>query len=233
MESKKYPSIIFKERIKSIKKELKHFCKQTIDLYVMSSNLIENYDENIAKEVKSMSKQLDIYGYEIEKSCIRFIAVEQPVATDLMYIESSIRVISHIKRIAHLCDNISVSAKEIQNVEISSTLYDDLRYMADYVQIMLTSGVESFYNQDIIIAKELPDDDDKVDDLFDKILEQITELISQKTDYAVAIVNILFIARYLERIADRVVNIGDRVIFINTHKRPSIENLKKEEEENL
>ena len=102
--------------------------------------------------------------------------------------------------------------------------------MADYVQIMLTRGFGSFCNQDIGIARELAGDDDKVDDLFDIILSHTTELLTEKTQNALEIVNIIFIARYLERIADRVVNIGERVIFINTHKRPHIEELKKEEQ---
>lgn len=229
MSAKKYPSIIFKERIKSIKAEMKEYCTQTADIYRKATQLLENYDEKVAKEVHEKSKELDIYGYEIEKSCIRFIAVEQPLASDLMYIESAIRVLSHIKRIAHLCSNIADSAAEIQNMESPQELFNDLRYMADYVQIMLTAGFGSFYSQDVGVARELPEDDDKVDDLFDKILKEVTDLVAEKTDYALAIVNVLFIARYLERIADRVVNIGDRVVFINTNKRPSIESLKKED----
>ena len=228
MENKKYPSIIFKERIKSIKSELKKFCKETIDIYRDSISLIENYDDNAADKIYSRTKKLDIYGYDIEKSCIRFMAVEQPLAGDLLYIESAIRIISHIKRIAHLCNNIANLAKEIEDFEMPQKLIDNLSYMADYVQIMLTSGFGAFYNQDVVVARELRDDDDKVDDLFDKIIKQITDIIVDKNVNTKALINILFISRFLERIADRVVNIGDRVIFINTNKRPDIESLKEE-----
>ena len=156
--------------------------------------------------------------------------MEQPLATDLMYIESSIRVISHVKRIAYLCRNIAESAATIEGMKVSNKIMRDLEYMADYVQIMLTRGFGSFCNQDMNVARELASDDDKVDDLFDIILSHTTELLTEKTQDALEIVNIIFIARYLERIADRVVNIGERVIFINTHKRPRIEKLKKEEQ---
>lgn len=226
----KYPSTEFKHRIKSLKKDLKEFCNQTIEIYRISTNLIENYDEETKLEVHERSRKLSIYSYEIEKSCINFMAVEKPVASDLMYIESTIRVISHIKRIAQLSNKIAESSEKIQKQKKHEKLLSDLKYMADYVQILLNTGFGSFYNQDIDIARELPEEDDKIDDLFDKILTQVTEIIAENTDDALAIINILFIARYLERIADRIVNIGDRVIFINTHERPSIENLIKEDE---
>ena len=117
-----------------------------------------------------------------------------------------------------------------EGIKVSNKIMGDLEYMADYVQIMLTRGFGSFCNQDISVARELASDDDKVDDLFDIILSHTTELLTEKSQNALEIVNIIFIARYLERIADRVVNIGERVIFINTHKRPHIEELNKEEQ---
>lgn len=227
MAAKEYPSIIFKKRSKSIKNRLTDYCKETMELYQKIKNLIDNYDETIVKECNDKSKELDIEGYEIEKECINFIAVEKPVASDLMYIESAIRVISHVKRIAYLCKNIADSSEAINKADIPEELLEELKFMANYVQLMITNGFDSFINQDITTAADLEEDDDTVDQLFDKILNEVTGLLSKKTDYAINIMNVLFIARYLERIADRVVNIGDRVIYINTYERPHIKSLKE------
>ena len=227
MAAKEYPSIIFKKRSKSIKNRLTDYCKETMELYQKIKNLIDNYEETIVKECNDKSKELDIEGYEIEKECINFIAVEKPVASDLMYIESAIRVISHVKRIAYLCKNIADSSEAINKVNIPKELLEELKFMANYVQLMITNGFDSFINQDITTAADLDEDDDTVDQLFDKILNEVTGLLSKKTDYAINIMNVLFIARYLERIADRVVNIGDRVIYINTYERPHIKSLKE------
>ncbi|WP_303247909.1 phosphate uptake regulator PhoU [uncultured Methanobrevibacter sp.] len=227
MAAKEYPSIIFKKRSKSIKNRLTDYCKETMELYQKIKNLIDNYEETIVKECNDKSKELDIEGYEIEKECINFIAVEKPVASDLMYIESAIRVISHVKRIAYLCKNIADSSEAINKVNIPKELLEELKFMANYVQLMITNGFDSFINQDITTAADLEEDDDTVDQLFDKILNEVTGLLSKKTDYAINIMNVLFIARYLERIADRVVNIGDRVIYINTYERPHIKSLKE------
>lgn len=227
MAAKEYPSIIFKKRSKSIKNRLTDYCKETMELYQKIKNLIDNYDETIVKECNDKSKELDIEGYEIEKECINFIAVEKPVASDLMYIESAIRVISHVKRIAYLCKNIADSSEAINKADMPKELLEELKFMANYVQLMINNGFDSFINQDIRTAADLEEDDDTVDQLFDKILNEVTGLLSKKTDYAINIMNVLFIARYLERIADRVVNIGDRVIYINTYERPHIKSLKE------
>ena len=228
MPNKKYPSVVFKERIKSIREELENYCNETVDLYRKATSLFEKYDQKKADEVIERSKEMDIYGYEIERSCIRFIAVEQPLATDLLYVESSIRVMSHIKRIASLCRNMAEASNEIKDITVPEQLQSDVQFMIDYVQIMLTKGFRAFVNQDITIARELSNDDDKVDDLFDSILKQITQLIAKKEDFALGVINLLFLTRYLERIGDRVVQIGDRIVFINTNRRPRIEQLKEE-----
>lgn len=228
MPNKKYPSVVFKERIKSIREELENYCNETVDLYRKATSLFEKYDQKKADEVIERSKEMDIYGYEIERSCIRFIAVEQPLATDLLYVESSIRVMSHIKRIAYLCRNMAEASNEIKDITVPEQLKSDVQFMIDYVQIMLTKGFRAFVNQDITIARELSNDDDKVDDLFDSILKQITQLVAKKEDFALGVINLLFLTRYLERIGDRVVQIGDRIVFINTNRRPRIEQLKEE-----
>ena len=222
-----YPTYVFEERMESIKKNLRNYCNDTLELHRKATSLLSNFDDEIAKDIVEESQKLDIYGHDIERSCIRFIAMEQPLASNLMYIESSIRVISHVKRIAYLCKNIAESAATIEGIEVQNNVIGDLEYMADYVQIMLNRGFGSFCNQDVSVARELASDDDKVDDIFDTILSKTTDILTEKTDNVLEIINIIFIARYLERIADRVVNIGERVVFINTHKRPHIEELKK------
>ena len=138
MENKEYPTYVFEERMESIKKNLRNYCNDTLDLHRKSTSLLFNFDEEIAADIVEKAKELDVCGYEIERSCIRFIAMEQPLATDLMYIESSIRVISHVKRIAYLCRNIAESAATIEGIKVSNKIRGDLEYMADYVQIMLT-----------------------------------------------------------------------------------------------
>jgi len=228
MPNKEYPSVLFENRIKAINEEVKDLFDIILKHYRKAIQLLDNYDEKIADEVVEKSKEIDLQGYGLERKCIRFIAVEQPLAGDLMYVESTIRIISHAKRIAYLSANIAEYTKLIQGINIPEKILNDLQYMADYVQIMSSKGTRSYLNLDIQMAKELRDDDDKVDDLFDTILNETTEVLAEKKDDILGMIYLIFIARSLERIADRIVNIGYRTIFIETNERLDIKEIKEE-----
>ncbi|MCC7554378.1 MAG: phosphate uptake regulator PhoU [Methanobacteriaceae archaeon] len=228
MPHKKYPSVLFRDRIKSIKDEVGELFDIILEYNRKAILLLEDFDKGIADDIIEKSKEVDVLGYELERKCIKFIAVEQPLASDLMFIESTIRIISHAKRISYLSANIAESSELIQDVDIPDKLLYDLQYMADYVQIMLTKGSRTYSNQDLKMAKELGYEDNKVDDLFDSILDQTTNLLAKKTENTLGIIHLIFIARSLERIADRVVSIGTRTIFIKTNHRPDIETIKED-----
>ena len=217
---KEYPRISFKNRINNVKDEAEKIGQMVIESHREAITLLSDYDEKIAEEVIDKSKEIDEEIFDLERRCIKFIAVEQPVAGDLMFIESTIRINSHLKRIAYLAANMAELAVLIKNVPVPERLMDDLQYMADYVQMMLSKGIYAFLNQNIDMAKELREDDDKVDDLFDSILQQVTDLMFKDKDNITQTINIIFIARFLERIADRAVDIGRRTIFMLTFKKP-------------
>ncbi|WP_245637463.1 phosphate signaling complex protein PhoU [Methanobrevibacter filiformis] len=218
---KKYPSISFKNRINSLKREDEKIGQLIIESHKKAITLINNYDAEIAKETISKAAEIDEATFNLERSCIRFMAVEQPLAGDLMFVESSIRIGEHIKRIGHIMSNIADASAKITDVDIPERLLEDIQYMADYVQLMLSKGIYSFLDQNIEMAKELHADDDKVDDLFDSILTQVTDVMFKNKESIASIINLIFIARFLERIGDRAVDIGSRTIFMLTFKKPN------------
>lgn len=228
---KKYPSLLFKERFKKVKKDA-----ENLGQLAMASNrdvitLLDAYDENLYDQIIERSNEIDVDTIDLERACIRFIATEQPFAKDLMFIESTIRVISHIKRIGRLTYNIAQNIKKIQGVEIPSKILKELGYMGDYVQLMLSKSIYAFLNQNLEMAKELSTDDDKVDELFDSILNRSTSSMAENKELINSIIDIIFLARYFERIADRTVNIGSRTVFMMTLKRPEIDEISDDENE--
>ncbi len=97
---------------------------------------------------------------------------------------------------------------------------DDIIHMADIVENMVSKSLAAFLGQNMDIARELRRDDDKVDDLFDRALKDITQSMFDDQETISYLVYLLFLARILERIADRAENIGDRTIFMITCKKP-------------
>lgn len=224
MENGDYPSLIFEQRMKLIKKSLYDHFDDIYDVFKKSTSLIFSFNESGYDDVVKKCARLHVVNYEIERKCIMFLSMEHPLASDLVYVESIIKVLSHLKRIVGLCNNIADSSKEINS---SIELIFEIEEIVNYTQLMLVNAFGAFKIQDLDIANELRDDDDKIDQLFDEILEKISEILSEKTEYSMEFINILFIARFLERVADRCVNVGERVIFINTLKNPSVEKIKK------
>jgi phosphate transport system protein len=217
---KEYPRISFKNRINSVKDEAEKMGQMVLESHRKAITLLNEYDEEVVEEVIAKSKEIDQAVFDLERKCIKFIAVEQPVAGDLMFIESTIRVSSHMKRIGYLASNIAELSVLIKEVQVPDKLMEDLQYMADYVQMMLSKGFYAFLDQNLDMAKELREDDDKVDDLFDSILEQVTNNMFEDKENINQTINLIFIARFLERIGDRAVDIGGRTIFMLTFKKP-------------
>ncbi|MDR3223101.1 MAG: phosphate signaling complex protein PhoU [Methanobrevibacter sp.] len=214
-----YPSSIFKKRINNIENKIKNLGMKTIEANRKLVFLLNDYNEEVAKEVIECGDEINEIVFELEKICIKFIAIEQPLAGDLMFVESTIRVSNHLSRIGVLISKIAKEFKKVKDVKFPGKLIEDCQYMSVYVQLMLSKSINAFLDRNITMAKELKEDDNKVDDLFDSIISQVTDSITNNPKYISSAMTLIFISRYLERIGDRAVNIGSRTIFMITFKK--------------
>ncbi|MDO5823252.1 phosphate uptake regulator PhoU [Methanobrevibacter sp.] len=219
---KEYPSISFENRITKIKYNIEELGNLAIKSNKEVISLFDCYDEKLYNNILNRSKEIDIKAVDLERECITFMATEQPVAHDLIFIESATRVISHIKRIGRLLMKTAESIKNIQKIEISDKIIKELICMGNYVQDMLEKSVYAFLNQDMQKARQLAIDDDEVDEIYDSILAQ-TMLMIENKEIISHFMDLILLARNFERIADKTVNIGSRIIFMQTFKRPDIE----------
>jgi len=215
-------NMLFENRLENVKSEIRSLGDLALESNSETISLLEKYDDEIYNSIIKRSNEIDIDAIDLERDCIKFMAREQPYAKDLMFIESTLRIISHIKRIGRLTLNIAKSIKKLQDIDVPLKIIKELSCMADYVQLMLSKAIDTFLNQDMIRAKELAIDDDKVDDLCDSIFSQITVEALENEKIIPNIIDIILLARYYERIADRAVNIGSRTIFVMTLERPDI-----------
>ena len=218
--TKKYPRLSFRKRMKELRNDLKEMGDLTLVTYKNAISTLFNYDEELAKEVADNGEKIDKMNYFLENKTMSVIAAEQPVAKDLRFIESSLKVGSHLKRMSYLAVNITEVARHLKDEEVPEKPMGDIKEMADLVEKMVKKSITSFLNEDIELSRELHRDDDAVDDLFDKALQDITASIFDEKDSINYMVYLLFLARFLERIADRSESIGDRTIFMITCEKP-------------
>jgi len=121
-----------------------------------------------------------------------------------------------------LASNIADVAKYIKDEEIPERPMVDIIHMADIVDGMMSKSISAFLNEDMNLVREIKRDDDKVDDLFDQALKDISDSMFQDKDAISFLIYLLFVARFLERIADRAENIGDRTIYMITCEKPGV-----------
>jgi len=227
---KRYPRMRFQKKLDELKEEVDKMGQATLKAYREAFSTFIDYDAELVNSVMETNRKVHDMGYQIEHDAMSIIAAEQPVAGDLRFIETSIKVSSHLKRIAGLASNIADIARHIKDEEIPEKPMFDLQRMADIVDGMVSKGLAAFLAKNMNVARELHRDDDKVDDLFDHALKDITKSMFQDKESISYLIYLLFLARFLERIADRAENIGDRTIFMITCEKQQFTMDKKPEE---
>jgi phosphate transport system protein len=219
---RRYPRVRFQRRLNYLKEDVEEMGQTSLSAYKKALETFINYDAELVKEVNKANDKLYEMNYHLEQKAMSVIASEQPVAKDLRFIETCIKVSSHLKRMGGLASNIADNAKYIKDEKIPEKPMNDITHMADIVDGMVSKSLSAFLNEDMNLVRELKRDDDKVDDLFDQALKDISTSMFQEKDAISYLIYMLFVARFLERIADRAENIGDRTIYMITCEKPGV-----------
>ena len=178
-------------------------------------------DETLQKKVGRLESEIDHKEREIEDFCLRLIIREQPVAGDLRQINAAQKLISNMERIGDQALDISEISAFMMGSQIKSDVH--ISDMARAAVTMLQKSVDCFVTGDIDGAKEIIAYDDVVDDLFVKIKSELVDAIAKNPSSGGECLDLLMIAKYLERIGDHAVNIAEQVIYTVTGERGILE----------
>ncbi|BEP28353.1 phosphate signaling complex protein PhoU [Helicovermis profundi] len=168
-------------------------------------------DRKLANDVIEMDKNIDQLELEIENKCLNLIALQQPLAGDLREISGALKIITDLERIGDYGVNIAKVALEFGDEKFIKELID-LPEMNRIVKTMIKGCIDAYVNKDSDKARDIALLDDKVDDLYEKIYSELLDITNK--DNKSQIIRFLFIGRHLERIADHVINICQRVIYM-------------------
>ena len=180
-------------------------CEKVITL---SAKTIEG--EDCVKEVFDTDKEIDAKEREIETLCMRLLLHQQPVAGDLREISAALRMISDMERIGDQAADIADLSRFID--KNCAQIPDEIKKMVEQTVHMVTESVDSFVKSDINLCRKVISDDDKVDEAFNKIKEELASLIHNNMDVKVGL-DLLMGAKYMERIGDHAVNIAEWVEY--------------------
>ena len=206
----------FDEQLNNLNNELitmGALCEEAISSAVKL--LIDN-DVKMKENVLDADKQIDQKERDIETLCMKLLMQQQPVASDLRTISSALKMISDMERIGDQASDIAEIAEYAYGSGMESETH--IADMARATIQMVTDSIDSFVEKDVDLAHTVIEHDNTVDDLFDKVKGELISAIENKAANAEALIDLLMIAKYFERIGDHAENIAEWVIYSITGK---------------
>lgn len=188
-----------------------------------SVEALVNRDLDLAHQVVVDDKVINQKRFEIEDKCIQLIATQQPMASDLRILVAVLNVISELERIADHAEGIAKIAIMIGD-EPPLKPFVDIPRMAQKMNDMLHRSLESFVNHDAEAASKITVEDDEVDNLYNQVFRELLLFMMEDPKTVTRATRLIWVAHNLERSADRVTNICERVVFMVTGKMEEIEN---------
>ena len=172
-----------------------------------------------AEEVITRDKEINQLELHVEEKCANLILKQQPVAKDLRTILAALRIASDLERMGDLSVDIARVVLRLEGQTLIKPLLD-LPRMADTVRKMTRDALIAFVKEDVVLAEEMAHEDDTVDGLFGQILRELFSIMIDQPRTVGQAMQLCFVGRYIERIADHATNIGESVIFMvkNQHK---------------
>lgn len=186
-----------------------------------SVNSLATQNVGLADEVIKGDKVIDQMELDIEDKCLKLIATQQPIATDLRRISTGFKIITDLERMADHSVDIARITKRLAGQPLIKPLVDIPR-MAALAQQMVKDGLDAYVKGDVELARTLNEKDDEVDHIYSQIFRELLTYMMEDPRTISQATYLLFVGRYIERIADHATNIAERVIYLVTGERPDL-----------
>lgn len=178
---------------------------------------LREQDEYLARQVIAGDEEINTKRYDIEEQCVRLIATQQPAAGDLRAIVAAIHIVTELERMGDHASGVADLAIRLAGQPHLKPLIDVPR-MAEIDRGMIHTSLDAYFKRDPTLALETARQDAEIDGLYDQVYrELLTYMLSDPTTITRA-TYLLWVTHNLERIADRVTNICERVIYMCTGK---------------
>ncbi len=213
----------FNEQLSQLNTELISMGALCEDAISSAAKYLIDHDSSFKNKIFEADSQIDQKERDIENLCMKLLLQQQPVASDLRTISSALKMISDMERIGDQASDIAEMVCFVNESGLGGKVH--IADMARATIKMVTDSVDSFVKNDIETAYEVIRHDDIVDGLFLKVKKELISGLKDESDNAEALIDLLMIAKYFERIGDHAENIAEWVIYSITGKHETIENM--------
>ena len=205
----------FQNLLRGLEQELVGMGEMVIAAINRSVNALKNLDKTEAEKVIADDALINRRRWDIENQCIRLFATQQPVAGDLREIVSFMDLITNLERMADHAKGIATIVVRHDQTSLLKPLIDIPRMAAKACE-MIQKSLTAFITQDVAAARAIIEMDNEVDALYDQIFRELLTYMMEDPKTITRAVYLIWVSHNLERIADRVTNICERIIFMVT-----------------
>jgi phosphate transport system protein len=213
MGEREHTSKHYEHQLRFLKDKLLLMSHQAEQMVSDSIRALVERRPTLADEVILRDDTLDGLEVEIDTLCYEILALEQPVARDLRFIATALKIVRDIERIGDIAVNIAERAREmIQEPELNKLIA--LPIMTEATQRMFKESLDAFVNEDPDLAEKVILQDREIDDLFQQIFRELLTYMIEDTRNISRAIKLIFIAKHLERVGDHSSNIAEMVVFM-------------------
>ena len=199
---------IFEEELADLKTQLVEMCRLTEKMIADAISALVNRDRELGKSIGITDKRVDEYEMEIEKKCMRILLKQQPVAKDFREVSTALKMITDIERFGDQAADIGDIVCTMPGEGYIKKL-THITAMGELAVKMVRESVNSFINNDEALADEVILLDDKMDEMFLSVKTDLINLIKKDGKNGDQAIELMMIAKYLERIGDHAVNVAE------------------------
>jgi phosphate transport system protein len=204
----------FNEELEGVRSRVLHMGGVVETQLANALKVLVDGESDLAKEVKQADSIVNSLEVEIDEECTRIVALRQPAATDLRLVMAVIKTISDLERMGDEAKRVAIMSRKEMDGALEDDVRADLEYMGELVRGMLRLVLDAFARTDVDTAVMVVKADKKVDKKYKKILKQLIQRMAKDPQAIPAVMNIIWAARSLERLADRCQNIAEHVIYM-------------------
>ncbi len=170
-------------------------------------------NSDLAHQVIANDHRVNALDVEIDEECHRLIALHQPMARDLRFLTTAMKITTELERMSDMAENICERALEL-NQEPQLKPYIDLPRMAHWAQRMVKESLDAFVNHDSALARKVCADDDAIDNLTKQIFRELLSYMLEDPQTVTRAIRVSFVSKYIERVADHATNVAEMVVYM-------------------
>ena len=203
----------FQEQLEELKQNLLKMASLVEEAIRNSVQSLVKRDSALAQKTFALEESINTLDNETDEMCLKLLALRQPMAVDLRFITSAMKIVADLERMGDQAVNIAERAISL-NQEPQLKPYIDLPRMAEITQSMVKDVLDAFVNRDSKLARSVCEKDDLVDGLNDQVFRELLTYMMSDPKNTPRAVHLMIVSRCLERIADHATNIAEDVIFL-------------------